>query len=80
MMGRKIYFQAPLSDVKSVDKKDDNQQFIINFNDGSDCTSSFDTFFDSRDKWMLAISEAVVAGEPDAKIAKEENSVSFERG
>lgn len=80
MLGRKIYAEVALSAVKRVEVSEKTQQLVITSADGSEFVVSFDTFFDSRAKWLAAIADAIAAAEPGARLNREEKSLDVERG
>ncbi|MHC4916823.1 MAG: hypothetical protein ACYTGB_15170 [Planctomycetota bacterium] len=79
MLGRKIYHQVQLETVKRLETKEDNQQFVITSADGSEFILAFDSFFDSRAKWLEAIADAIAAADPNAKLDRQEKVVDVTR-
>jgi len=79
MIGRKVFFEVALCDITSIKKAEKSQQMFIYSKDGSECNIAFDTFLDSRNKWMAAIADAISAAEPNAKVETSENAVEVTR-
>ena len=79
LIGRKIYAQVQLETVTRLEVKEDNMQFVLTSADGSEFMLAFDSFFDSRDKWLEAVANAIEAADPNAKLNRQEKVVEIQR-
>jgi hypothetical protein len=79
LLGRKIVFEVPLAAIKRLEIPEKNMQFFVTAADGTEHIVAFDTFFDSRAKWLAAIADAIAAADPQAKVNRSEKSVEVQR-
>jgi hypothetical protein len=79
LIGRKIYAQVRLETVAKLEIKEDNLQFAITSADGSEFILTFDSFFDSRTKWLEAIANAVEKADPNARLNRQEKVIEIQR-